>query len=224
MDYIKDTKDAYKNETKAKAYQEQYTKGFKWARFTMWRQRLIIRRIIDKCNFNENHKILDIPCGAGFIGKILCDTPADITASDISAEMIKRAKSEYQGDNFKGFVECDITKTPFENESFDCVIILAFMHRLQKEIRDETWKEIKRISKKYIIVNYGFDSLPQRIKKWVLKKISSKYESAPSSIPINDILNEINSFGFKTLSITNVVYFFSGKVIFLLEKNIENMQ
>ena len=58
MDYIKDTKDAYKNETKARVYQEQYTKGFKWARFTMWRQRLIIQRIIDKCNFNENHKIL----------------------------------------------------------------------------------------------------------------------------------------------------------------------
>ena len=224
MDYVKDTKDAYKTETKAKVYQEQYTKGFKWARFTMWRQRLIIKGLLNKCNFNENDRILDIPCGAGFIGKILCGTPADITASDISPEMIKRAKSEYKGDNFKGFVECDITKTPFENESFDCAIILAFMHRLPREIRDETWREINRISKKYIIVNYGFDSLSQRIKKWVLKKISSKYESAPSSMPMNEILNEINSFGFKILSITNVVYFFSGKVIFLLEKNIENIK
>jgi ubiquinone/menaquinone biosynthesis C-methylase UbiE len=218
MDYIKDTKDAYKTKTKAKAYQEQYTKGFKWARFTMWRQRLIIKRIINKSNFNGNDKILDIPCGAGFIGKILCDTPALITASDISSEMIKRAAGEYVGENFQGFVECDITQTPFKTEYFDCVIILAFMHRLSKEIRDETWKEILRISKKYIIVNYGFDTLPQRLKKRLLKKISSNYLPAPSSISMQDIIAEINSLGLKIISITNVVYFFSGKVIFFLGK------
>jgi len=165
MDYIEDTKNAYKGALKAKEYQEQYTRGFKWARFTMWRQRIIIDRIIHQCNFTKTDKILDIPCGTGFIGKILCKTPASVIASDISAEMMKRASDEYGGDNFKGFVECDITKTPFSKESFDCVIVLAFMHRLPKEIRDETWKEINRISKKYVIVNYGFDSRLQRLKK-----------------------------------------------------------
>ncbi len=218
MDYIRDTKDAYKTETKAKAYQEQYTKGFKWARFTMWRQTLIIKSILNKCNLNGNDKILDIPCGTGFIGKILCDTPALITASDISSEMLKRATSEYKGDNFEGFVECDITKTPFNDKSFDCVILLAFMHRLPKEIRDETWKEINRISKKYVIVNYGFDSHLQRLKKCFLKGINANYIPAPSSLPMDDIITEINSFGFVIKKVYNVAYFFSGKVIFFLEK------
>ena len=166
MDYLEDTKNAYKGKLKAKKYQEQYTRGFKWARFTMWRQKVIIKRIINQCNFSKTDKILDIPCGTGFIGKILCKTPASITASDISAEMMKRANDEYIGDNFKGFVECDITQTPFSKESFDCVIILAFMHRLPKDIRNQTWEEVLRISKKYIIVNYGFDSTAQKIKKW----------------------------------------------------------
>ena len=117
----------------------------------MWRQKVIIKRIINQCNFSNTDNILDIPCGTGFIGKILCKTPASITASDISAEMMNRANNEYVGDNFKGFVECDITQTPFNKESFDCVIILAFMHRLPKDIRNQTWEEVVRISKKYII-------------------------------------------------------------------------
>ena len=86
MDYITDTKNAYKGKIKAEEYQDQYTKGFKWARFTMWRQKLLIKRFVNKCKFTKNDNILDIPCGAGFIGKILCKTPASITASDISSE------------------------------------------------------------------------------------------------------------------------------------------
>ena len=218
MDYVKDTQDAYKNVVKARQYQEQYTKGFKWARFTMWRQRKILKKIIDQCNFNENDNILDIPCGTGFIGKILCDTKASITASDISNEMMKRAINEYSGNNFQGFVECDITNTSFESEFFDCTIVLAFLHRLPKNIRNKTWAEIVRISKKYIIVNYGFDSTPQKIKKWFLSKVQPSYIPAPSSLPIEEIKSEIDSYGLKIKKMVYVTYFLSGKVIFLLEK------
>tara|TARA_B100000519_G_C14251120_1_gene442456 strand:- start:448 stop:1122 length:675 start_codon:yes stop_codon:yes gene_type:complete len=218
MDYVKDTKDAYKNVSKAQQYQEQYTKGFKWARFTMWRQRRILKKIITEYNYNENDKIIDIPCGTGFIGKILCESKAQITASDISEEMIKRAENEYAGDNFKGFIKCDITNTPFEDHSFDCAIVLAFLHRLPKEIRKSTWEEIIRISKNHIIVNYSFDSTAQKIKKWILNKLQSNYIPAPSSLPIKEIKKEIESYNLKIKKMTYVVYFFSGKIIFQLEK------
>ena len=219
MDYVKDTKDAYKNVLKAKEYHELYTKGFKWARFTMWRQRVFIKKIINQCNFTETDKILDIPCGTGFIGKILCETPASITASDISAEMIKRATGEYIGDNFDGFVKCDITQTPFSKESFDCLIVLAFMHRLPEEIRYKTWEELGRISKKYMVVDYGFDNRSQKLKKWFIKKVNPNYLPAPSSLPLGDIITEISSFGWRIKKIFYVAYFFSGKVMFFIEKN-----
>jgi len=220
MDYNKDTRDAYRNELKAKEYQEQYTKGIKWARFTMWRQRVLIDKIINQCNFKKTDKILDIPCGTGFIGKILSKTPASIIASDISREMMERAYGEYVGDNFNGFVECDITKTPFRKELFDCIIFLAFMHRLPKEIRYKTWEEVVRISKKYIIVNYGFDSHSQRLKKWLIKKVHPNYIPAPSSLPMEEIITEINSFDLVIRKISYVAYFLSGKVIFFLEKRV----
>ena len=220
MDYNKDTRDAYRNELKAKEYQEQYTKGTKWARFTMWRQRVLIDKIINQCNFKKTDKILDIPCGTGFIGKILSKTPASIIASDISREMMKRAYGEYAGDNFNGFVECDITKTPFRKESFDCIILLAFMHRLPKEIRAKTWENVVELSKKFIIVNYSVDSRSQRLKQWLIKKVHPNHIPAPSSLPIQDIINEIESFDLVIRKILHVAYFFSGKIIFFLEKRV----
>ena len=220
MDYKKDTRDAYKNELKAKEYQEQYTKGIKWARFTMWRQRVLIDKIISQCNFTKTDKILDIPCGTGFIGRILCKSPASIFASDISREMMKRAYGEYVGDNFNGFVQCDITQTPFEKKTFDCVILLAFMHRLPKEIRCKTWEEIVSLSRKFIIVNYSVDSRSQRLKQWLIKNVRPNHLPAPSSLPLQDIINEIESFNLIIRKSMNVAYFLSGKVIFFLEKRV----
>ena len=133
--------------------------------------------------------------------------------------MIKRAGGEYGGDNFKGFVECDITQTPFRKESFDYVIVFAFMHRLPQEIRYKTWEELGRISKKYMVVDYGFDSRSQRLKKWFIKKVKPNYVPAPSLLPMGEIITEIISFGWSIKEISYVAYFFSGKVIFFLEKN-----
>ena len=218
MDYIEDTRDAYKAKSKAEAYHKQYTTGFGWPRFTMWRQRVLVDRILKKCRFTENNRILDIPCGTGVIGRSLCGTPAFITACDISAEMMRRAEPEYTGEAFTGFVECDITEAPFTREAVDCVVVLALMHRLPKEIRDRVWKEIVRVTKRYIVVNYSYDSRAQRFKGWLLSKLRSGYIPAPSAVPMQDIVAEIGSFGLSILKKSRVAFFLSGKMCFLLEK------
>jgi SAM-dependent methyltransferase len=218
MNYDKETRNAYRNEVKAKEYYEQYVKGAKWARFTMWRQRVIIENIIRQCNFKQADKILDIPCGTGFIGQILCKSPASVIASDISSEMMKHAHGEYGGDNFGGFVQCDITRTPFRKESFDCAILLALMHRLPKEIRCKTWEEVVSLSKRFIIVNYSLDSRVQKLKQWLTIRVSPNHIPAPSSLPMHDIMNEITSYGLVVRKVWSVVPLFSAKILFLLEK------
>lgn len=218
MNYVEDTKNAYRDKLKAREYHEQYTKGTKWARFTMWRQRALIEKIIKQCNFKKTDKILDIPCGTGFIGKILCNSPASVVASDISNEMMERAYGEYGGDNFNGYVMCDITQTPFKKGSFDCVIILAFMHRLPKEIRHKTWDEVIGLSKKFIIVNYSLDSRLQRSKQWLIKKVYPNHVPAPSNLPLQEILDEIKSYGLVVRKAFSVVPLLSAKILFLLGK------
>ena len=219
MDYERDTKNAYQDKEKAKAYLEQYTKGTKWARFTMWRQRTLIKKILGRCNLTRSDWVLDLPCGTGFIGEVLVDCPACVIASDISIEMMGLARSEYDENRFRGFVQADITETPFTKGSFSCVVVLALMHRLHESLRRDVLSEVASLSSKYVIMSYSVESRSQRIKQRVLRALSSSHLPAPSAVPLSDILREVASHGFTVRSISHIVYFLSAKVVLLLEKN-----
>jgi len=218
MSYEVDTKNAYRNKVKAKAYQDQYIKGAKWARFTMWRQKYLIEKLLDLCNLKNDDIILDIPCGTGYIGDILSHNKATIVASDISLEMIELAKSEYYSENFYGFVQADIAKSPFPDKSFKCLVVLALMHRLPEEVRVDVLSEIERISSKYVIISYSIESLGQRLKQWVLMKTKRGYIPAPASIPLEVIHKELTAVGLKILKMNHIIYFLSAKVVFLTVK------
>jgi SAM-dependent methyltransferase len=219
VEYERDTKNAYRNKEKAKTYLDQYTKGTRWARFTMWRQRGLIERILDRCDLTASDRLLDIPCGTGLIGRILLNNPARVIGSDISIEMMDLARSEYGENRFHGFVQADITATPFVRESFACVVVLALMHRLHERLRREVLSEVASLSSRYVIMSYSVDSRSQRVKQRVLKTLRPSHVPAPSSVPLPEILREIGSHGFTVLSISHIAHFLSAKVVLLLEKN-----
>jgi len=221
LDYERDTRNAYRNEEKAAAYLEQYTKGTKWARFTMWRQRALIEDFLDQCGLTVSDRLLDIPCGTGYIGQILRNNPASVIGSDISIEMMDRARGEYDEDRFHGFVQADIMATPFARESFTCVVVLALMHRLDKGLRRDVLSEVASLSSRFVIISYSVDSFLQRMKQSVLKILRPSHIPAPSSVSLGDILREVHSHGFNLLQISHIAYFFSAKVVLLMEKNAE---
>ena len=218
MSYEIDTKNAYRNEAKANAYKNQYTEGIKWARFTMWQQKKIITKFLDACNLESKDKVLDIPCGAGYIGSVLAKYEASVVASDISEEMMDLAKSEYDEVKFDGFVQADITKTPFPSDDFKCVIVLSLMHRLPQVVRKEVLLEVARLTNKYLIISYSVESLAQRVKQWILLKVKPSHIPAPASIQLNVMLDEMSSVGLKIIKQRNVVYFLSAKIVFLAIK------
>jgi ubiquinone/menaquinone biosynthesis C-methylase UbiE len=218
MNYEKDTKEAYRNEVKAKSYQDQYIKGVKWARFTMWKQKRLIKKMLQACDLKVTDKVLDIPCGTGYIGELLDKTQADIYASDISFEMMALARGMYQSETFRGFVQCDITANPFPKESFDCVIVLALMHRLPREIRANVLNEVTVLSKQFGIISYSLENPLQKLKQWVLKKIQPSHIPAPSSLPLQDIVQELTASGWVIKEKHHVAYLLSAKVVFFLEK------
>lgn len=218
MTYEKDTRNAYRNKTKANAYKNQYTQGSKWARFTMWRQKRIIKDLLYSCSLRNGDKVLDIPCGAGYIGSVLSEDQALIVASDISLEMMELAKNEYNKNRFCGFVQADITKSPFSADYFTCVIVLALMHRLNETIRAEVLSEVVRMAKKYVIISYSVENSFQSVKKWLLLKVKPSYIPAPKSIPLNVMVEEMNSAGLKIIQQRSIVHFFSAKIVFLAAK------
>ena len=218
MTYEKETKNAYRNQEKANAYKNQYIEGFKWARFTMWKQKRIIRSLLKDCSLQTTDYVLDVPCGAGYIGDILSDIDSKIVASDISMEMMDLAVDEYKPNNFLGFIQSDITKMPVSSECFKCTIVLALMHRLPDSIREEVLSEVIRVTSKYIIISYSVESSPQKRKKFRLKALMPSYLPAPASKALGDILKEFSNSNLHIIKQKRIISFLSAKVVFLLEK------
>ena len=218
MSYEKDTKNAYRNFNKANAYKDQYTVGFKWARFTMWRQKKIIEDFLSFSNLNlPNKSILDVPCGAGYLGSVFSKFKAKVYASDISLEMMSLDKEEYSKNNFQGFIQADITKLPFLDDSYECSIILALMHRLPKNIRLQVLEEIKRVTKQNLIISYSVQNVLQKVKQSFIPFFNQKYLPAPEGISYEEILNELNSYNLKIVKKKRILSFLSAKVVFLIE-------
>ena len=139
-------------------------------------------------------------------------------ASDISIEMMELAVNEYSSINFKGFLQSDITNTPFQADEFKCVVVLALMHRLPKDIRAQVLSEVFRVTNKYVIISYSIESPIQKFKWKLISLISKKHIPAPASIPLKVIVDELNSFGLAILKKKRIINFLSAKVVLLLEK------
>ena len=218
MDYERDTRLAYKSHNKAQSYKKLQTSGFNWARLATWRSNLCVEKALRKCHLTSSDKILDIPCGTGILANVLQKFPSTSIASDISKDMMTLALEDYRKTRQVGFVQSDITKTPFRKGSFHCVITLGLMHRLPKDVRKLVLGEISSLSNRFVIVSYSIDSPYQRIKKNLLKRLSTAYDSAPVPMTLKNILAEIDLSGLMIKEKYSIIPFFSAVVIFLLER------
>ena len=162
FEYERDTRQAYRNVEKAQAYQTYHNRGLTWGLVTQWRNRLLIQSALVRCGLSPQAKILDIPCGTGITGDVLQHLPHPVVAADISLEMMSMAGGEYDFPHFLGFVQSDITKTPFRPGDFACIIILGLMHRLSADIRARVLAEVAFLRPRFAIISYSINSRWQK--------------------------------------------------------------
>jgi SAM-dependent methyltransferase len=217
FEYEKDTRQAYRNVQKAQAYKSLHTRELSWARFTMWRERTIVRKVLGGCGLAPQAKILDIPCGTGILGGILQEFPNPVVAADISPEMMELARPEYAFAHFLGFVQADITQTSFRPGDFACIVILGLMHRLPAQMRRQVLDEIAALRARQVIISYSIDSLGQRLKQRLIKKLKPAHQSAPVPAAFQDIVKEVTAAGFKVRRTHQVVPLLSAEIILVLE-------
>lgn len=218
MDYEKDTRLAYKDRQKAKAYKNLQTVDKSWGRFASWREKLCVKKALHKCSLDKDEKILDIPCGTGILASVFRGFSGLIVAGDISREMMDLAREDFQMPNFLGFIQADITQAPFKKEIFSCIITVGLMHRIPENIRKDILQEIFSLSKKFIIVSYSLDSVSQRIKHWFLKKFQPGHKPAPSPASLKNIFDELSIYPLNIREIYYPIPFLSSQVVFYLEK------
>jgi len=90
------------------------------------------------------HRILDLGCGTGNLTEqIRLHFPeADITAVDISQEILKECEARFRGDQKMNYVQADFRELPFDPGSFDLVMSSIAIHHIQDPDKKTLYQRI----------------------------------------------------------------------------------
>ncbi|HBU69406.1 MAG TPA: hypothetical protein DEE98_03375 [Elusimicrobia bacterium] len=77
----------------------------------------------------KGKKVLEIGCGTGLFTRKIAETAADLTAIDISPELIEKAAANFSFKNAL-FMTADAEHLNFAGGSFDCVVGSSVLHHL----------------------------------------------------------------------------------------------
>ena len=134
--------------------------------------------------------------------------------------MMELAENEYPVDRFLGRVQADITRTGFPPETFDCILVLGFLHRVPLEIKRKTLFEIALLTRRLAIVTCSVDNPFQRLKHAMLSKFLKRHVPAPYPVSLKEVAKECESAGFKVVQSFMVAPFLSAEAMLILEKKV----
>jgi len=103
-------------------------------------------------------RVLDVACGGGTMALMAGEKAATVIAIDTDTEMIDsaRARAKEKGMGNVDFMEMDATDlSDFEDKEFDLSIISMAIHQFTLEEGLQVLKEIKRVSKRVVVVDYA---------------------------------------------------------------------
>ncbi len=155
-------------------------------------------------------KMLEVPVGTGILTMPIYQNlkKADITCLDYSNEMMARAENRAENMGIKNisFVQGDVGKLPFENETFDLVLSMNGLHVFPE--KQAAFSEIFRVLKKggifcgctYIegeckrtdwfinkmYVQKGYFNPPFDTKDTLYKRLSRMYQAAKVETVISE--------------------------------------
>jgi 2-polyprenyl-3-methyl-5-hydroxy-6-metoxy-1,4-benzoquinol methylase len=101
------------------------------------RQRVLARAkwLSDCCRLASGRKVLECGCGTGVFTRQLAGTGAEITAVDISEDLLAEARQAIGPAKNVRFQTCNLEDpASLEDESFDAVVGVSVLHHLDMEI------------------------------------------------------------------------------------------
>jgi len=108
-------------------------------------------------------KVLDIGTGTGAWGAAINKYgPSEIEGIDFSEKMIKQAEKNHPAINFHHVNAEDLSD--FKDNSFDLVTASFVLHGVTEDKRHKLLKEMKRVSKKYVVLHDFIGKTPFSIK------------------------------------------------------------
>ena len=163
-----------------------------------------IIKLLEYLNIKEGDTVLDCGCGEGFYTMIISELyDVQITAFDVSAELLERAASWVKNKKRIKFINGDITNgLPFDDNTFDKIVFSEVLEHLERDY--DVLKEIYRVAKPDGIVgltvpneNYPFLWDPLN---WMREHLGFGHFN-----PKNTILGGVWSYDHKRLYLSNKI-------------------
>ncbi len=166
-----------KTDGEMKAQFENHTRGLfdRIARrydtsLARWYFEPIYRKLLEiikkEVRMSDGARVLDVACGTGeIVVRLAKKYPASsIVGMDIAPKMLEEAKKKTKGVPAASFVQGNAERLPFDNASFDLVLMSEAFHHFWEP--QQSLAEIYRVLKKggvFILADPGADTLPQKI-------------------------------------------------------------
>lgn len=225
-EYLQKTKENYKSENKADEYKQAYESRINFRNFRAKiianRERSIVKSFLNYLLGQKDvtiKNVCDVPVGTGKITNILLDFDLKVTSGDISEEMMDFIDPQLKNHpNYMKEKVINASSLPFSDNTFDLLVNIRLMHRVDPSTRSKILKEAHRVTKKYYIVSFGIKR--SGISNW-FQKIKLKLTSRtpdPGAIKRKKVRKEIKDIGFDIIKEKDVLPVLSQEAVFLLRK------
>ncbi len=161
--------------------------------------------------------LLDLPCGTGRFTGPLAERGYVVSGADISAEMIRRATAKpAPAGGVAGFVQADAEALPFCDASVDCVMSMRFMLHLDAPARVRVLRELARVSRRWLIVDYRH-RYSLRYARWRLLSWLGVVDTPSPHVTRRQLEQELGAGGWAVREVLPVTRLFSDKWIVIGE-------
>lgn len=204
----------YQDKNYAAGYEKTRFEGI-YGRFRNWNTQRVISKLIRLTG--RKGFALDTPCGTGRLSHLILKSGYQWIGGDISLEMMMESRKRMNGfeDSFWN-IRLDAEAMAFKDNSIDCIFSIRFIYHIPVEIRYRMLQEMRRITKKWLIIDYNY---PNRFKK-MARSIGSLFGERPikKRISLQEISRELRESGFSVHKAIPASRFFSDNVLLLCSK------
>jgi SAM-dependent methyltransferase len=186
--------------------------GHLWGRLYRYVEEGAIRRATQA--LSRNGRILDAACGTGRITALLRRAGfATVVGCDISRAMMSVARRQLAE---VVFLQTDATSLPFANDSFDAITCIGLLMHLDSDTRVQVLKELGRISRRPLVIQYGVVGPILRFQAWLTGRKPGRVRYPVGE---RELRRDLERSGLREVARYWVLRPFSSSVILVLTKD-----
>ena len=158
--------------------------------------RQFIEPLLNAGGVSKDKKVLDVACGTGIVSEKIRTRNATVVGLDFAPEMVKQARKAYP---YIEFLEGDAQHMPFDDASFDCVVMnFGMLHLPQPMLAMKEAYRVLRSKGRYAFTVWagGEKSPAAKVMKDAKEKFADMNVPMPEAPPYDYFENKENCISF----------------------------